>query len=530
VRLTDSSEFAVVVVQSKQHKEKGYPMRLLTLKTGTRFRAPFLRKILAIAIAGLCFTRAANAAPPNDNFANAQLITGSLPRTVHGSNLNATVEPGEPNHSDYPGESSGQSIWYTWTPTFSGTVTLTTEGSGTDTAGDPRVDTQIGVYVGNNVGALTLIAKKDDSDGAFKYGWTRLVLNVHAGAPYKIAVAGWEQYQGRIQLNMYPGVYNPPQQGNRLSVVVTPAGAGMISLNPPQPTNGYAANTVVTVTATPIGTNKFSGWGGAAAGSSRTVTVTMNSAKTVTGIFNSNHRLFLQHNDGRVAAWLFQNSRLLGVSTLRNAARAPSGWRIVGNGDFDKNGSKDLVLQHTDNRVMLWLLNGLNLASSRVIRTASAGYRVSAVTDLNGDGSVDLLLQHSAGNVQVWFMNGATFVRFQSIRNAASGWRLCGAADMNWNAKADLIFQQTDGRAAAWYMNGTNYVSVGSLAGNQSPGSGWLVGAVVNLNNAGSADLILQHTDTRLTAWYLNGTTRGSTSALRGGQPVGSGWRLLAAE
>ncbi len=74
-----------------------------------------------IAVAGYqgqtgSFTLAltAPAAPPNDNFANATVVTGS---PMSGSNIGAGSEPGEPLHAGVPG---GASVWWRWTPPSSG--------------------------------------------------------------------------------------------------------------------------------------------------------------------------------------------------------------------------------------------------------------------------------------------------------------------------------------------------------------------------------------------------------------------------
>src|SRR5258706_573100 len=65
------------------------------------------------------------AQPVNDAFANGQSLSGST-GSVTGSNVNATKEPGEPNHGGDPG---GHSIWYRWTASVSTPVTIDTIGS-----------------------------------------------------------------------------------------------------------------------------------------------------------------------------------------------------------------------------------------------------------------------------------------------------------------------------------------------------------------------------------------------------------------
>jgi hypothetical protein len=68
--------------------------------------------------------------PANDNFANAQIISGCS-GTVTGTNVGATKEVGEPTNPDSAG--SRRSVWYNWQAPSTGNVTVTTLGSDFDT-------------------------------------------------------------------------------------------------------------------------------------------------------------------------------------------------------------------------------------------------------------------------------------------------------------------------------------------------------------------------------------------------------------
>jgi len=72
-----------------------------------------------------------------------------------------------------------------------------------------------------------------------------------------------------------------------LTVNVSPAASGTVSVSPTQPADGYIADTVVTLTATAAADYEFDSWGGDASGTSPTTTVTMDSDKSVTAYFES---------------------------------------------------------------------------------------------------------------------------------------------------------------------------------------------------------------------------------------------------
>ena len=118
--------------------------------------------------------------PPNDNFANAQVITGCS-GTVSGTNIGATSEANEPNHS--PDNGGGhRSVWYQWQATITGQATITTAGSGFDTV--------LGVYEGTTLGpGLFLWGKGDDNSGSDKT--STVIFSATAGHTYKIAVDGY---------------------------------------------------------------------------------------------------------------------------------------------------------------------------------------------------------------------------------------------------------------------------------------------------------------------------------------------------
>jgi uncharacterized delta-60 repeat protein len=89
-------------------------------------------------------------AAPNDNFADATVLTGDWGSTNADNSL-ATYEPDEPSHAGYPANAS---IWYQWTAPKDGEVELDTIGS--------AVDTVLAVYDGTNLATLNQVAANDD--------------------------------------------------------------------------------------------------------------------------------------------------------------------------------------------------------------------------------------------------------------------------------------------------------------------------------------------------------------------------------
>ena len=106
------------------------------------------------------------------------------------------------------------------------------------------------------------------------------------------------------------------------------------------------------------------------------------------------------------------------------------------------------------------------------------------------------------------------------------GWRVVGTAELTHGGNTDLIFQHTDGTLAAWYMDGTNLVR-GALLNPSAPGQeGWRVAATLDLNQDGQTDLLFQHDDGTLAVWIMDGINLYSSNLLSPENP-GAGWRVV---
>jgi hypothetical protein len=122
-----------------------------------------------------------------DTFSAAPALAG-IPLSTTGSNAAATPEPGEPAHAGYVAD---HSVWWNWTATTAGPVTIDTFGS--------NFDTLLAVYTGNAVDALTPVASNDQAGNTDQ---SRVSFFAVASATYHIAVDGWSGQTGDISLNV----------------------------------------------------------------------------------------------------------------------------------------------------------------------------------------------------------------------------------------------------------------------------------------------------------------------------------------
>lgn len=128
-----------------------------------------LQQLFAL-IAGCLATTAAAAAPPNDNFSNAETITGSH-GNANGTNLEATTEPGE-------NFSGSNSIWYNWIAPSDGTFIFDTIGSGFDTV--------LSALTGDELRNLSTRSVNDNGASGVE---SSIVFRATAGTLYRIRIA-----------------------------------------------------------------------------------------------------------------------------------------------------------------------------------------------------------------------------------------------------------------------------------------------------------------------------------------------------
>jgi hypothetical protein len=131
----------------------------------------------------------ANVVISPDMFADARILTGTLPIVVYSNNSSATSEVGEPQHIYDYGSFYGpsKSIWFKWKATTSSTIQIGLEST--------TFYIGAGVYTGNAVNALSTITHSQVA-----YPRSYVNLSVSSGTDYYIAVDGFPGWSGDVRL------------------------------------------------------------------------------------------------------------------------------------------------------------------------------------------------------------------------------------------------------------------------------------------------------------------------------------------
>jgi len=187
-------------------------------------------------------------APANDAFANATSVTSGS--SITQSTVGATNEAGEPQPAC--DDSTPNSVWFTWSATANGDVTIDTKGS--------DFDTTLAVYTDTDA-TLAGLNEEDCDFGTPAEGWTdsTVTLTVTAGTNYAIQVFGFNSAAGSLTLNL---AATAVQQTLDASV----SGNGTITSSPSgincgaECTAVFANGTTVTLTATPDPGSQLVAW------------------------------------------------------------------------------------------------------------------------------------------------------------------------------------------------------------------------------------------------------------------------------
>jgi hypothetical protein len=121
--------------------------------------------------------------PANDQFSSAVVLNGNA-GSLAGNNTNATLEPSE------SGTSIETTVWYRWKPTESGTAKITVN--------QHAFDSEIRVYTGSSVSALTLVASNNDANGSLQ---SEVEFAIAGGKTYQIQVDGFQFDYGPFRLS-----------------------------------------------------------------------------------------------------------------------------------------------------------------------------------------------------------------------------------------------------------------------------------------------------------------------------------------
>ena len=204
--------------------------------------------------------------------------------------------------------------------------------------------------------------------------------------------------------------------------------------------------------------------------------------------------------NGKVGVWLMNGTT---EDTWAYIGNHGTYWDARGVGDFNGDGSSDIVFRNNNGMVGVWLMDGTTEDTWLSLGNHGTAWDVKGVGDFNGDGHNDVVYRNINGMVGLWLMNGLTEDTWHALGNHGTAWNVKGVGDFNDDGHPDVLYSNANGKVGVWLMNGVTE-STWKYLGNH--GTNWQPEGVADYNNDGKVDVVYQNIYGDVGVWLMTGT------------------------
>jgi urease beta subunit len=217
--------------------------------------------------------------------------------------------------------------------------------------------------------------------------------------------------------------------------------------------------------------------------------------------------------------------------------------QFVTAGDFNGNGTSDLVWRNADGRYVLELMRPTGGVARQVVLGEGGDWVFEATGDFNGDGKTDLVWRNERNGFHfAWHMDGGTVIDRRFI-SRLTDWRLVttdDSFDVNTDGRTDLLWRNTrTGQNVLWMLGSDGFRPERTVV--LGGGRDWQIVAAGSTDGQARPDADWRPTSGADIVWYLDQTGRvtarsslgpGGNRSLAGLDTSGQGrtelfWRFL---
>ena len=121
------------------------------------------------------------------------------------------------------------------------------------------------------------------------------------------------------------------------------------------------------------------------------------------------------------------------------------GWGVAGAGDFDGDGTDDILKIHSSGLVSAEMSDGYGEFSSQVLNFKGEGWDILGTGDFNGNGLDDVLVANPTGASEVVGLLGywESGVTWTLINGYSPEWECVSTGDFNGDGKCDMLWRNS---------------------------------------------------------------------------------------
>jgi hypothetical protein len=213
--------------------------------------------------------------------------------------------------------------------------------------------------------------------------------------------------------------------------------------------------------------------------------------------------LLVHAGSGDLTIWEMQGAQVVRHLSL---AQLPAPWKLEAPGDYDGDGTTDLLWRNTDTgQLIVWLVRAGAVATGAGLDLpdVTKDWTVVARGDFDGDGRDDIALAHPQQNlVDLVHLNGSQVVSRETRSAPGTRWRMIAAPDADGDGIPEIVWENLDTHALS-----IEWVSAPGQARAlvAQPGSMRVIGSG-DLDGDGRDDLLVQEANgLRVNGWLLQG-------------------------
>jgi len=223
-----------------------------------------------------------------------------------------------------------------------------------------------------------------------------------------------------------------------------------------------------------------------------------------TGDFNADGKsdILWRNTNGEIGEWL-ANGTAGGAGFVKlDLGHVDTSWVIQGTGDFNGDGTSDILWRNTSGDAAIWYSVSTGGYSPVDLGVVDPSWSIQQIGDFNADGKADIWWRNANGEIGVWFANGsaggAGFTKLD-LGNVSTSWVTQGVGDFNGDHTSDLLWRNTStGDAAIWFMTSTGgYTPVDLGVVDLS----WTIAGVGDYNADGRADILWRNKNGDIGEW-----------------------------